>query len=641
MQLPINIFEARILKAVTEHQYTLISAEAGTGKSTNIPQYLAKAFTKVIVTNPRIISAITIATYVAEQMGVELGTEVGYRTGYEKNASKDTRIEYCTDGFHLIRSIFGKGDTSQKILVIDEVHEWSQQTENLVAWCKFMHDKWNTKVVMMSATMESEKLVEYLGKDTELIEIPGSTYHVEVEIRPGSAFMSSIVEEIYLGNNVLVIVPTKSEIKRIMKELEGQYAEILPLHGDLTWEEQKLCFKSYERPKVIVATPICQTSITIPDIDTVVDTGKAIVTIAKNGIIEYLIKDVSQADIKQRMKRVGRTKRGKYILCSNVGIDERREFPVPEIQRSFLSQTVLQMASIGLDAEEMEFFHQPPVEAIKEAKNKLRAIGAFNSEDKVTDLGKKIAKIPMPVEEARMIIEAEKYGVTEEVITICAILTFGSLLEKKVGSYAAFTSEEDSDLLAELDVWNKINQKQFIDFKRFGINRKRYNRIKSHINKLHSALDGIVEITSGGYRSDIIRACVAGKSLSIYKHCYKNRYIGDDEQKIVLNKQSCIDTWGDNESFVIGKPMIIGEMKILTFASVVTPEMIVELFPEDISIEENAIYFPDKDAVKVIKWEVFKGEYIRKLTYINHQHPDYAKLKAAYDEGRTRAVTNA
>ncbi len=181
MVLPISMYAEDIVKAVQEHDFTIISAEAGAGKSTQIPQYLAKHFEKVIVTNPRVIAAITLAMRVAEEMGVELGKEVGYRTGYYKNSSNETVIEYCTDGLQLIRSIFSENYKQDRVLVIDEVHEWTNQIEALVAWTKLVAEKWNTKVVVMSATLEMDELADYFGNNTKTLTIPGSMYDVKVE----------------------------------------------------------------------------------------------------------------------------------------------------------------------------------------------------------------------------------------------------------------------------------------------------------------------------------------------------------------------------------------------------------------------------------------------------------------------------
>lgn len=640
MVLPISTYAVDIVKAVREHEFTIVSAEAGAGKSTQIPQYLAKHFDKVIVTNPRIIAAITLAMRVAEEMGVELGKEVGYRTGYYKNSSKETVIEYCTDGLQLIRSIFGEDLEQNRVLVIDEVHEWTNQIEALVAWTKFISDSWNTKVVVMSATLEMDELARYFGENTKTLEIPGSMYDVETEERGEDELILAIHEQIIAGKNILVFVPSKKKIQSIIDELEFENAVVLPMHGDIDWEGQQKCFESYSRPKVVVATNIAQTSVTIPDIDVVVDTGKAIIPIAKNGVIEYREVDVSQADIAQRMRRAGRTKEGKYILCSDTPIEWRDEYPIPEIQRSLLDQVVLQFASIGLDVAKMKFFHQPEMQSILDAKAELKAIGALDADENVTELGHKIAKMPVSTKTARMIIEAEKYGVTEEVIIIAAIIEMGSLLQKGV-KYSEFTDENSSDLLAELDVWNHLNSIGFIDFKQLGINKKNYFRIKEHIKKLHDALEGIIEFTSSDDREAIIKACLTGYTSNIYFWDGGNDLYNDRESDIKIDNKSCtFDSYENSGKVFFGKPISFpvkgryGEeydMNLLTIVTRVDYDVIAEVFPDEVKEETETSYDWSCDAVQVVTRKFFRDHIIKVESHIDNEHPDYDRLKAEYE----------
>ena len=643
MVLPISTYAVNIVKAVQEHDFTIISAEAGAGKSTQIPQYLSNHFDKVIVTNPRIIAAITLAMRVAEEIGVELGKEVGYRTGYYKNSSKETVIEYCTDGLQLIRSIFGEDLEQNRVLVIDEVHEWTNQIEALVAWTKFVAEKWNTKVVVMSATLEMDELADYFGNNTKTLTIPGSMYDVTVETRGGDdeELILAIHEQIMDGKNTLVFAPSKKKIQNIIDQLEFENAIIFPLHSDIDWEGQKKCFASYSKPKVIVATNIAQTSVTIPDIDVVVDTGKAIMPFARNGVIEYREVDVSRADIAQRMRRAGRTKEGKYILCSDTPIEWRDEYPIPEIQRSLLDQVVLQFASIGLDTAKLRFFHQPKMKSILDAKAELKAIGALDADENVTELGHKIAKMPVSTKTARMIIEAEKYGVTEEVIIIAAIIEMGSLLQKGV-KYSGFTSENESDLLAELDVWNHLNSIGFIDFKLFGINKKNYFRIKEHIKKLHDALYGVVEFTSNDDRTAIIKACLTGYTSNIYFWDGGNNLYNDRGSDIKVDNKSCtFDAYENSGKVFFGNPISFpvkgryGEeydMNILTMVTRVDYDVIAEVFPDDVKKETKSSYDWSCDAVEVVSHRFFRNHVIKVERCIDREHPDYDRLKAEYQE---------
>lgn len=632
--LPITSYKDEIVKAVQNNAFTIVSAETGSGKSTQIPQYLAEYFDQIVVTEPRIMATKTLAKRVSEEMGVTLGEEVGFRTAYEKCASPTSKILYCTDGLQLIRTIFDKDALSGNVLIIDEVHEWNLNIETLVAWCKHMYSIWNTKVVIMSATMDTANLADFFGNDVAVLNIPGTMYDVTVEERPKYQLISTIKENVVAGKNILVFVPGKREIHDVMEELEETDATVLPLHGEMDWDEQKKVFENYPNSKVVVATNVAQTSLTIPDIDVVVDTGEARISIAENGIQGLFLKNISQADIMQRKGRAGRTKEGKYFLCSDAEIRYRDEFSVPEIQRSILDRVVLQIAEVGLDAEKLEFYHQPEMKAILNAKKELANIGAL-SDNRVTELGHKIARIPVSVQLARMIVEAEKYGVTEQVLTIAAIIEMGGLLSKE-GNYFIFTRECESDLLAELDVWNAINKMEFIDFKKFGIKKKAFFKIKEHIRKLKETLYGIVEISSKDDREAILKSCLHGLVSNIYVKD-GDRWYNNAGDGVQLDRKSCISNYSQ---LVVGIPKTIeiknfygwtNHLNLVGFASEISVNMLFELVPNLIKKETSLRYSVGMDSVEVTVKKYFAGVVVDTDIFYDENHPKYDRLKAEYE----------
>lgn len=643
--LPIYNYMKEIIVAIKSHAVTIITAETGSGKSTQVPQYAHNAGYDVVVTEPRRMAAWSLAERVAEEMETPLGETVGFRTALERKDSPNTSILYCTDGLELVRSL---ADTSNKpkVLIIDEVHEWNSNIETLVGWSKKkIEEGWCTKIVIMSATLEKESLVEYFGEDVYSLEVPGRLFPVSFEERSEIHLIPSIAEMVSKGHNTLVFVPGKKEIAEVIKELSSNNvkAKVLPLHGELDSEEQKKCFCSYSLPKVVVATNVAQTSITIPDIDAVVDTGKERRLETYDGIQGLFLRDTSKADCMQRKGRAGRTKEGKYILCSDTYFERREEFSVPEIQRCLLEQTVLRLATIGIDAVEFPFFHQPKVEELVRAKETLISLGALEEEGTVTPIGYKMAKMPVGVQSARMIIEAEKYGVTEEVIKIASILEIGTLLSKDA-SYSDFTYEKESDLLAELDVWNELQKMGFVKFEELGINKKAFFRIKEHIKRMHEALKGIVEISSSDDRKAIKKACLTG----MINHVYKNTgygYINGDGVDRQLDQKSCL--YYSSPSLVVGKPIIIEykdswgwkrTMDLVTIATKVSAQELKEIAPQFITEEETDCYYSSyEDAVKVTKVTYFKDIKIKEDTEVVPNHPDYAKLKAEY-EGSNRST---
>lgn len=636
MLLPITNYKNEIIEAVRSHSFTIISAETGSGKSTQIPQYLADYYEQVIVTEPRIMAAKTLAKRVAEEMEVTLGQEVGYRTAFDKCSSPNSNILYCTDGLQLIRTIFSEDNKTKNVLVIDEVHEWNLNIETLVAWCKFMQGKWNTKVVLMSATLDTDGLSEFFGNDVAVLNIPGNLYEVSMEQRHQISLIDTINENINCGKNILVFVPGKKEIADVIYHLDIENAMVLPLHGELDWEDQKKCFKHYPVSKVIVATNVAQTSITIPDIDVVVDTGEARISIAENGIQGLFLKPISRSDIMQRKGRAGRTKSGKYFLCSDIPMKYREEYSVPEIQRSILDRVVLQLATIGLDAEELEFFHQPDLSEIKLSKKALTDIGAF-SEKQVTAIGRKIVKMPVSVQVARMIVEAEKYGVTEQVITIASIIENGGLLSKE-GKYNDFTSEYKSDLLAELDVWKSINQMKYIDFQKLGINKRTFFRVKENIQKLKEALAGIVELTHNNDREAIVKSCLYGLVSHIYVRDYDNMYYSEDGSKVRLDRKSCVSYC---PQIIVGIPKTIefkdmygctDTMDLVNFVSKIDVSTLIELVPNKVIETTSLRYSASEDAVEVtINRSFLRNEIDYEIIY-DYFNPQYSELKAKYEE---------
>lgn len=636
MLLPITNYKNEIIEAVRSHSFTIISAETGSGKSTQIPQYLADYYEQVIVTEPRIMAAKTLAKRVAEEMEVTLGQEVGYRTAFDKCSSPNSNILYCTDGLQLIRTIFSEDNKTKNVLVIDEVHEWNLNIETLVAWCKFMQGKWNTKVVLMSATLDTDGLSEFFGNDVAVLNIPGNLYEVSMEQRHQISLIDTINENINCGKNILVFVPGKKEIADVIYHLDIENAMVLPLHGELDWEDQKKCFKHYPVSKVIVATNVAQTSITIPDIDVVVDTGEARISIAENRIQGLFLKPISRSDIMQRKGRAGRTKSGKYFLCSDIPMKYREEYSVPEIQRSILDRVVLQLATIGLDAEELEFFHQPDLSEIKLSKKALTDIGAF-SEKQVTAIGRKIVKMPVSVQVARMIVEAEKYGVTEQVITIASIIENGGLLSKE-GKYNDFTSEYKSDLLAELDVWKSINQMKYIDFQKLGINKRTFFRVKENIQKLKEALAGIVELTHNNDREAIVKSCLYGLVSHIYVRDYDNMYYSEDGSEVRLDRKSCVSYC---PQIIVGIPKTIefkdmygctDTMDLVNFVSKIDVSTLIELVPNKVIETTSLRYSASEDAVEVtINRSFLRNEIDYEIIY-DYFNPQYSELKAKYEE---------
>jgi ATP-dependent helicase HrpA len=638
--LPIFDFKDRILESIRENSVVIITAETGAGKSTQVPQFLIEDGYQVVVTQPRRLAARTVAERVAEEVGCEIGGLVGYRTAFERADSIDTRCLFCTDGLQLVRELTCTGRA--QVLVIDEVHEWNLNIETLVAWTrKKILDSWSIKVVLMSATLESEKLAKFFGENVPVIDVPGRIFPVEEKFSSSSYIISNVKTLVNEGRNVLVFQPGKKEIAETCESLSGCGAVVLPLHGDLEPSEQRRCFKKYEQPKVVVSTNIAQTSVTIPDIDAVVDSGIERRVELVNGIEGLYLKPISQADSQQRKGRAGRTKEGVYILCSDMPLSSRPEFSRAEIERVRLDQVVLRLASSGIDATELEFFHQPDKSVLVEAKRALHALGAMTEDGKVTKIGHLMSKLPISVQFARMIVEAEKLQVVEDVITIASILEVGSLRDKS-GSWRSLTCEENSDLLAELDIYKSARGKKEEELRKMGIFTKSYWRAKELRFKLREALYGHVKYFSTGDREAIKKACVSGMVDHLYSRRY-NGYENGDGRPREIDRQSI----ASHTDWIVGLPKDIeikdrrGRSFILNLVSMVTPVdpmWLADVAPQLVQYKYglNPYFNDDEDSCFSTTQIHFNGQVIKEEKVETPEHEKAADVFVSWLAGKIK-----
>lgn len=635
--LPIYEFKEQILDSVVTYPVTIITAETGAGKSTQVPQMFYEAGYRTVITEPRRLAACSLAERVAEEMQVEIGTTVGYITGFERSVSKDTKILYCTDGLQLIREIT---QTSRAdVLVIDEVHEWNINIETLIAWTKHqLALGWNVRVVVMSATMESDKLKEFYG-NANVISVPGRLFPVKEYheyYRDPSIIAAELARK---GRNVLVFVSGKKEIKDATELLErsGGNFVVLPLHGELDSKEQRKAFQLYSRPKIVIATNVAQTSVTIPDIDAVVDTGLENRIMLNDGIEGLFTLPISKADVKQRAGRAGRVKPGEYWYIGERAIEDLPDFPVAEIERSRLDQTVLRLAVVGIDATQFDFFHQPNKEEFTNAKKTLYALGAIDHNEEVTRIGKLMSSLPVSVQCARMLAEAYNLHVLNDVITIAAILEVGSIRAKEDYLWRPIIKDENrSDLLAELKLFkHAMNYDRSKDLSDIGVFKKSYFKALELRRKLIEVLRyHFARIESTGNEDNIIKACVAG----LVEHLYCKE-IDMGVKSIWSNSNDPHSRTQDMKSVVVGETWVVGmpldlEIKnkfgmsrtlhLLTNISKVDLGWLEEVAPQLFEMNKglNPRFDPNEDCCVTDTDHVFNKSVIKSEVVRNPDHPE-------------------
>lgn len=649
-KLPIAEFRGIIVDTVRNNPVTIVTAETGAGKSTQVPQYLLDEGMRIAVTQPRRLAARTVAERVAFEMGTRFGDVVGFRTAFERCDSPNTRCLFVTDGLALVREISQSGTCD--CLVLDETHEWNVHMEVLVAWAKVQVTKNPSfRVVIMSATIETEKLSEFFG-NAPVISVPGRTYPVEVQDR-GMSMVSDISRLAQQGRNVLVFLPGKAEIVKTMADLKNDpalNAETLSLHGELTPEEQARAFAGYNRPKIVLSTNVAQTSVTIDDIDAVVDSGKERRIELVAGVETLTLASISRADSMQRKGRAGRTKPGIYIDYDE-SVD-RPDFPVPEIMRVRLDQTVLRLAEHNFDMEQVEFFHQPPVGEIHEAKRVLHALGCMNEDGSVTRIGHRIAKLPVSCASGRMILEADRLGVMDDILSVAAILEQGginarvcnSCRERQVKKCSCWRHNlapdvEDSDILAQLAAFNKCRDMTKDEIVKSGIYLKAFFAVVQIRKKIVSVIKGHVRFGTSGNGEMIKRAVCAGMVDHLYKKSWGKFYINGDEEPRMLDHMSVL--MNRTPQWLVGKPFNIdpngwGEpMRLINMATEVDPKWLAEVAPQLVKDEVvNTRYDPDNDSVLVLHETTFSGQVIDQEWRRDDNHPALSDMRRQHKEYR-------
>lgn len=662
MDLPVLGYRQEIMAAVAGNAVTIVTAETGAGKSTQVPRFLAEAGYRVICTQPRRLAARTLAQRVAEEIKTRLGDRVGYRTAEERADSAVTEVLFVTDGLQLVRELAGQGGTGRKtVLVLDEVHEWNLNIEVLVAWARQRVAAGDDlRVILMSATLDAPRLAAFYGESTPVISVPGRLFPVERREAASRALVDECVALAKAGRNVLVFQPGKREIAECVSAIErelGGSAVVLPLHGGLEPAEQQRAFAPppFGKVKVVVATNVAQTSVTIPDIDAVCDSGVERRVELADGIEGLYLRPVSQADCEQRAGRAGRCKPGVYVLCSDAHLSERPSFPTAEVLRSRLDQMVLRLAVQGFDATALRFFHQPDARQLEGARKSLLALGAMTADGRVTTIGRKMAKLPVSVQFARMLVEAEGRGVLEQVATIAACLEAGDIRAKAASKYEApawksLTQESRSDLLVLLDVFNagrtmKGNGGSKADaLRNAGLFVKDFFRAEEIRRKLLDAVGGRLRSESRKFasreeeRSAILRACVAGMVDHLYSQEYGRSYRNGGAGTRDLARESVIS---DEPKWLVGLPKDIEitdrrgrklVLNLVTMASAVDPVWLTEVAPQ-LAEEKTGLaprYDAQKDVVVSTTETFFNGQKVRSEEVADGEHPEAAAVFARW-----------
>jgi pre-mRNA-splicing factor ATP-dependent RNA helicase DHX16 len=490
--LPMYTYREQILAAVVDHQILIVVGETGSGKTTQLPQYLheagyTKGGLKIGCTQPRRVAAMSVAARVAEEMGVRLGQEVGYAIRFEDKTSDKTVLKYMTDGM-LLREFLTEPDLGgYAALMIDEAHERTLHTDILFGLVKdIARFRPDLKLLISSATMDAQKFSKYFD-DAPIFNIPGRRYPVDVHYtpQPEANYLAAAVTTIFQihlsqpAGDILVFLTGQDEIEAAQQNLEdtarklGSRAPeliICPIYANLPTDLQAKIFEPTppKARKVVLATNIAETSLTIDGIVYVIDPGlvKENVYNPRTGMESLVVTPCSRASANQRMGRAGRVGPGKCfrLYTKWAFYNELDENTTPEIQRTNLNSVVLMLKSLGInDLINFDFMDAPPADTLIRALEQLYALGALNDKGELTKIGRQMAEFPTDPMLAKAVLAADKYGCVEEVLSIVAMLSEASALffrpkDKKIhadSARARFTNKEGGDHLTYLNIWDQ------------------------------------------------------------------------------------------------------------------------------------------------------------------------------------------
>ncbi|RBK52310.1 ATP-dependent RNA helicase HrpA, partial [Xanthomonas oryzae] len=499
-QLPIAREAERIIALIRDHQVVVIAGETGSGKTTQLPKLCLAAGRgaagMIGCTQPRRIAARAVAARVAEELKTPLGTIVGFQVRFTDRVSEQSRIKFMTDGILLAEIASDRWLSAYDTIIVDEAHERSLNIDFLLGYLKqLLHKRSDLKLIVTSATIDTERFAQHFD-NAPVINVEGRTFPVEVRYRPlegdtgdsddgehssgrdgersvNDAIVAAIDEitRIDPRGDVLMFLPGEREIRDAHQALERRKyreTEVVPLYARLSAADQDRVFNPGPRRRLVLATNVAETSLTVPRIRYVVDPGLARVKrySPRQKLDRLHIEPISQASANQRMGRCGRIAEGIcYRLYAEADFAARPAFTDPEIRRSSLSGVILRMLQLGLGRiEDFPFLEAPDERAVADGWQQLLELGAIDAQRRLTATGCQMARLPVDVKLARMLVAAQQHGCLREMIIIAAFLGIQDPRERPAeareaadNAHALF-ADVRSEFVGILRLWDAYRQ---------------------------------------------------------------------------------------------------------------------------------------------------------------------------------------
>ncbi|WP_202112659.1 ATP-dependent RNA helicase HrpA [Gilliamella sp. Pas-s95] len=496
--LPVVEKKQTIYEAIKHHQVVIIAGETGSGKTTQIPKIClelglgVKGF--IGHTQPRRLAARSVANRIADELKTEIGQLVGFKVRFSDHVSETTLIKLMTDGILLAEIQKDKLLLQYDTIIIDEAHERSLNIDFILGYLKQLLPKRpDLKVIITSATIDVERFSKHFNQ-APIIEVSGRTYPVEVRYRPSildgddscndkNSDFQSIVDAIdelsaESDGDILIFLTGEREIRDLadtLNKLDLRHTDILPLYARLSASEQNRIFQSHTKRRIVLATNVAETSLTVPGIKYVIDTGLARISrySYRTKVQRLPIEPISQASANQRKGRCGRTSDGICIrLYDEQDFLSRPKFTDPEILRTNLASVILQMTSLGLgDIAAFPFVEAPDAKYIRDGIRLLEELGAIFTKHHryhLTEIGRILAQLPIDPRLARMLVEARRLGCTKEIMIITAALSIQDPRERPFDKQQASDEkhrrfvDKESDFISLINLWNYIKKQQTI-----------------------------------------------------------------------------------------------------------------------------------------------------------------------------------
>ena len=500
-QLPVSKRKDELLAAIRDHQVVVVAGETGSGKTTQLPKIcleLGRGVRGAIAhTQPRRLAARTVAERIADELRVPLGEAIGYAVRFNDRSGPDTLVRLVTDGLLLAEIGHDKLLRRYDTVIVDEAHERSLNIDFLLGHLtRILPRRPDLKLVITSATIDPERFSRHFG-GAPIVEVSGRTYPVEIRYRPladpddfdrdQTDAIGDAVEELLReprakpgdeaagrgSGDVLVFLSGEREIRDTADALTGRLRpdiDVLPLYARLSTREQQRVFRPHADRRVVLATNVAETSLTVPGIKYVVDPGTARISrySARLKVQRLPIEPISQASADQRKGRCGRTSDGICVrLYSEEDFAARPRYTDPEILRTSLASVILQMAAAGLgDVADFPFLDPPDRRQVRDGVRLLQELAALDDGERLTPLGRRLAQLPVDPRLGRMVLEADRLACAEEVIVIVAALSIQDPRERPADkreaadqSHARF-ADEHSDFIGFLNLWRYVREQQ-------------------------------------------------------------------------------------------------------------------------------------------------------------------------------------